>query len=152
MRFIVGGRPLELTAEQVIQAMAGVHPEPFREHIVQLRETVFPPKQVLAVVTGWDRLSFTTMEAQRVLSKLGFVCQRAGTLDDGRGAWLARQLRTGHWTSGSRLSKLDSQRRKLQSLGFTLDYASWRTEDRALRSRRSSVPAPAAGLLAASSP
>ncbi len=69
--------------------MAGVHPEPFREHIVQLRETVFPPKQVLAVVTGWDRLSFTTMEAQRVLSKLGFVCQRAGTLDDGRGAWLA---------------------------------------------------------------
>jgi hypothetical protein len=29
--------------------------------------TVYPPKQVLATVSGWDRTSFTTMEAQRVL-------------------------------------------------------------------------------------
>lgn len=31
----------------------------------------YPPKQVLAVVTGWERTSYTTMEAQRVLGKIG---------------------------------------------------------------------------------
>jgi len=45
----------------------GVHPEPIREHLVEMLATVYPPKQVLATVSGWDRTSFTTMEAQRVL-------------------------------------------------------------------------------------
>ena len=78
MRFTVGGRPLDLAAEQVSRAMKQVEPEAIREHLVEMNGTVYPPKQVLAVVTGWARTTFTTMEAERVLMRLGFVCRRGG--------------------------------------------------------------------------
>lgn len=88
MRSVVGGRELDLTADDVIRRMRGVEPETIREHFVVISDEAFPPKQALAQVTGWDRQTFTTMEATRVLSRLGFVCQRAGQLDDGRPAWV----------------------------------------------------------------
>ena len=65
-----------------------MEPETIREHFVVIDGRVFPPKQALAQVSGWDRQSFTTMEATRVLSRLGFVCQRAGQRVDGRPAWV----------------------------------------------------------------
>jgi hypothetical protein len=83
----VGGRPLDLTRQEVEQKMRGHQPEPIREHLVEMLDTVYPPKQVLATVTGWDRTSFTTMEAQRVLTKIGFVCRRAGGDQADRPAW-----------------------------------------------------------------
>lgn len=86
--FTVGRRPLTLTLAQVAETMRGVQPEPIREHLVELHGTVFPPKQVLATVTGWDRSTFTTMEAQRVLIRVGFVCRRAGKRPNGESAWV----------------------------------------------------------------
>ena len=77
-RMVVGGRELDLTATDVLDKMRNVEPEPIREHLVELGDTEFPPKQVLATVTGWDRQSFTTMEANRVLTRLGFSCCRIG--------------------------------------------------------------------------
>lgn len=74
---MVGGRPLELTASEVAERMRGEDPESIREHFVEVAGSAFPPKQVLAAVTGWDRATFTTMEALRVLNRLGFVCLRA---------------------------------------------------------------------------
>ena len=82
-RMIVGGRELDLTANEVLDKMRNVEPEPIREHLVEIGDTEFPPKQVLAVVTGWDRRSFTTMEANRVLTRLGFNCCRIGHRPDG---------------------------------------------------------------------
>jgi hypothetical protein len=75
----VGGRPLDLAAEEVVERMHGQEPEIVREHVVEVLAAAFPPKQVLAAVTGWDRNSFTTMEAVRVLTRLGFACRRAGS-------------------------------------------------------------------------
>lgn len=89
MRFTVGGRPLDLTHEHVLAKMKGVEQEAIREHLVEIGGAVYPPKQVLAEVTQWDRTSYTTMEAQRVLTRLGFVCRRAGALPDGKPAWMA---------------------------------------------------------------
>jgi hypothetical protein len=86
VKFTVGGRALELTKEQVETAMRGVPQDDIREHVVEMLGTVFPPKQVLAVVTGWDRQTYTTMEAQRVLTRLGFTCRRWGS-DTGAPAW-----------------------------------------------------------------
>ena len=83
MKFTVGGREIDLTLEQVAHALQGVEPEPIQEHLVELNGTVYPPKQVFAIVTGWPRRTFTTMEAQRVLSRLGLICRRAG-----RSAWV----------------------------------------------------------------
>ncbi|WP_328646562.1 hypothetical protein OHS58_47000 [Amycolatopsis sp. NBC_00348] len=90
VRVTVGGRPLDLNHETVLTAMREVAAEPIREHLVEVGHTVFPPKQVFAVVTGWERTTYTTMEAQRVLTKVGFVCRRAGQAADGRPAWLTQ--------------------------------------------------------------
>lgn len=73
---VVGGREFDLTQDEVIRRMSDVQPDPIREHFVVIGEKPFPPKQALALVTGWDRQTFTTMEAIRVLNRIGFVCQR----------------------------------------------------------------------------
>lgn len=83
----VGGRDFSWSKEDVEHAMRGQAPELIQKYVVEVGETVFPPKQVLAHVTGWERQSFTTMEAQRVLNRLGFVCREADLLDDGRPGW-----------------------------------------------------------------
>jgi hypothetical protein len=77
--FVVGGRELDLDTKKVLDKMRNVEPEPIRDHLVEVGNTEFPPKQVLATVTGWDRQSFTTMEANRVLTRLGFHCCRVGS-------------------------------------------------------------------------
>lgn len=88
MRFTVGGEEYDLTPEQVERRMRGVEPEEIRKHVVELLGTVYPPKQVFAAVTGRSRASFTTMEAQRVLTRLGYRCRTAGQRTDGTPAWL----------------------------------------------------------------
>lgn len=93
MQFVVGGRELDLTADEVVRSMRGVEPETVREHVVAIGDNLFPPKQVLAQATGWDRQTFTTMEALRVLKRLGFRpsrghSQRAGQRIGGRPAWV----------------------------------------------------------------
>jgi hypothetical protein len=70
----VGGRDFNLTNEEVEVRMKGAEPELIQKHAVEVNGQMFPPKQVLGHVTGWERTSYTTMEAQRVLTRLGFVC------------------------------------------------------------------------------
>lgn len=89
MRFTVGGEEYDITKERVLSAMRGVASEPIQKHLVEIEGTVFPPKQVFATVTGRVRTSFTTMEAQRVLRRLGFVCREAGHAEDGAPTWAA---------------------------------------------------------------
>lgn len=83
----VGGRPFDFSKAEIERRMRGVQPEAIREHLVEVLDTVYPPKQVLATVTGWERTSFTTMEAQRVLSRVGLICRRAGTAGSGQRVW-----------------------------------------------------------------
>jgi len=84
----VGGRDFSEDKCSVELVMRGETPELIQKYVVEVNGTVFPPKQVLATVTGWERQSFTTMEAQRVLNKIGFICRAAGTLPDGRAGWV----------------------------------------------------------------
>jgi hypothetical protein len=77
MRFVVRGDEYDLTSEQVRQSMNGVSSESIQKHVVEINGTGYPPKQVFARVSGRDRGSFTTQEAQRVLTRLGFVCRQA---------------------------------------------------------------------------
>lgn len=89
MRFVVGGEEFEFSREAVERSLKGVPPEPFQKYVVELLGTVYPPKQVFAIMSGRDRSSFTTQEAQRVLTRLGFVCREAGRTTDGVPAWVA---------------------------------------------------------------
>lgn len=73
----VGGRDFNLTKQEVENRMKGEAPEFIQKHVVEINGQMFPPKQVLGHVTGWARMSFTTMEAQRVLTRIGFVCSEA---------------------------------------------------------------------------
>lgn len=75
-RVKVGGRDREITEEEVIRKVRSVEPEPIREHLVEIAGTAYPPKQVLETVTGWDRRTFTSLEAVRVLTRVGFICRR----------------------------------------------------------------------------
>jgi|HubBroStandDraft_5_1064220.scaffolds.fasta_scaffold817000_1 hypothetical protein len=72
----VGGRRREITKDEVIRKMHGVKPEPVREHLVEIAGTAYPPKQVLETVTTWNRRSFTSLEAVRVLTSAGFPSRR----------------------------------------------------------------------------
>lgn len=86
MKFVVRGDEYDLTPEQVRRSMKGVSSESIQKHLVEVNGTVYPPKQVFATVSGRDRGSFTTQEAQRVLTRLGFVCRQAGAVG-GRPVW-----------------------------------------------------------------
>ncbi len=116
MRFTVGGEDYDLTRERVISAMRGATSEPIQKHLVEIDGAVFPPKQVFATVTGRARTSFTTMEAQRVLRRLNFVCRQAGQLDDGTPAWVpARDEGGGEATLEARIAALEATLGTLQA-------------------------------------
>ena len=58
--------------------MSDVDPEPIRERYAVVLGRRYPPKQVLAAVTGLDRADFTTHQARAVLRRLGFGVYRRG--------------------------------------------------------------------------
>lgn len=113
MKFVVGGEEYDLTREEVERRMRGVEPEVIRKHVVEMLGTVYPPKQVFGTVARRPRTSFTTMEAQRVLSKLGFRCRTADRLPDGTPAWSIVEGRgddaEGGEGSPSRLTALEAR-------------------------------------------
>jgi hypothetical protein len=73
----VSGHRYELDPHGVQTALEGVLPEPIHEHYVVINGRRWPPKQVLALVTGLDRADFTTHQARRALTRLGFPAARA---------------------------------------------------------------------------
>jgi hypothetical protein len=75
----VSGHQYSLDSGKIEAALQGGLPEPIREHFVVINGRRWPPKQVLALVTGLDRADFTTHHARRVLTRLGFPAGRAVT-------------------------------------------------------------------------
>src|ERR1700723_4100384 len=73
----VSGHRYDLDRRSVEAALKGVLPEPIQEHFVVINGRRWPPKQVLALVTGLDRADFTTHQARRALPRLGFPAGRA---------------------------------------------------------------------------
>jgi hypothetical protein len=77
MQFTVAGHDFNLERALVERSVERQLPDPVFEHYVVVSGRRFPPKQVLACVTGLDRADFTTHQARRVLMRLGFVASRA---------------------------------------------------------------------------
>lgn len=73
----VSGHQYDLDPGGVEAALDGVLPEPIHEHFVVINGRRWPPKQVLALVTSLDRADFTTHQARRALTRLGFPAGRA---------------------------------------------------------------------------
>jgi hypothetical protein len=83
----VSGRRFGLDERKIERAVARALPEPIRDHFVVVGGRRWPPKQVLALATGLDRADFTTHQARRILTRLGFP---AGRLDQTSGRRSAR--------------------------------------------------------------
>jgi hypothetical protein len=73
----IAGQPFVITRDGVLSKTRNLVPEELRDHGVKLHGKVFPVKQVVAVVTGLDRLDFQSMQARSVLKRLGFELWRA---------------------------------------------------------------------------
>jgi hypothetical protein len=73
----ISGHLYDLHPRDVEAALQEELPEPIQEHFVVINGRRWPPKQVLAVVTGLDRADFTTHQARGALTRLGFPAARA---------------------------------------------------------------------------
>jgi hypothetical protein len=129
MRFTMGGRKFDLTAEDVRRRMTEVQPEPFQKYVVELNGTVYPPKQVINTCLDFPRTSFTTMEAQRVLTRLGFVCRQAGTGVGKMKAWVAT---TGDEGAPDASSGLETEMGSFRAALTTIQLAVARLDDRVM--------------------
>jgi hypothetical protein len=74
--FRISQQAYDLDADTIEDALAGVLPEPIREHYVVIGGRRYPPKQVLTCATDLDRADFTTHQARRILKRLGFLAAR----------------------------------------------------------------------------
>jgi len=74
--FTVSGRRFDLDRTTVEAVCERELPDPLNEHYVVVGGRRFPPKQVLAAVTGLDKADFTTHQARRILKRLGFAAAR----------------------------------------------------------------------------
>lgn len=72
----VAKQRFELGPEDVELRLRGVLPEPITSHFVVIDGRRYPPKQVIGALTGIDRADFTTHQARRVLTGLGFAAGR----------------------------------------------------------------------------
>ena len=72
----VSGHRYDFDAQGVEEALRGELPEPIQEHFVVINGRRWPPKQVLALITGLDRADFTTHQARRAMTRLGFAAGR----------------------------------------------------------------------------
>jgi hypothetical protein len=72
----IAGRRFQLTRRDISQAVRALDPEPITSHFVVVGNRRYPPKQVIAAVTGLDRADFTTHQARRTLMGLGFSAGR----------------------------------------------------------------------------
>jgi hypothetical protein len=75
--FVLNGNRLGYSRSQVLAAVKNQIPRRIDKYKVAIDGVEFPPKQVLELLTGIQPINFTTMDAQRVLKKLGFSSQVA---------------------------------------------------------------------------
>lgn len=70
--FILNGRQVTLTADQVRAAASKLTPQRVQAHGVEIDGRIFPVKQIFEAVTGCDRADFITTTARRHLKNLDF--------------------------------------------------------------------------------
>lgn len=72
----ISKRSFQLDRRLVEKTMLGVLGEPISSHYVVVGSRRYPPKQVIARITGLDRADFTSHQARRILMGLGFAVGR----------------------------------------------------------------------------
>src|SRR5713101_4119409 len=70
--FELRGKRFELSRSDVEERLKRIEPKPVTKYQVRINGKAYPPKQALAAAIGKPVANFTTMDATRILSKLGF--------------------------------------------------------------------------------
>jgi hypothetical protein len=70
--FKLRGKTYRLSKADVERAVAKVEPRSTEKYAVMIGERAFPPKQLIEVSLHLPPMAFTTMDAQRILTRLGF--------------------------------------------------------------------------------
>jgi len=84
VQFVVKGKLIHLSRDAVLEAMAGVQPQPIRSHAVSVGGVWYPVNQVFAKATGLASRDFTSAVARRHLARLGFDLKRRHSLTRGK--------------------------------------------------------------------
>lgn len=70
--FKLRGKTYRLSKTDVERAVAKVEPRPTEKYAVMIGGRAYPPKQLIEVSLRLPPMSYTTMDANRILGKLGF--------------------------------------------------------------------------------
>jgi len=63
--------------ENILKSIRNIEPEPVGKYYVRIDGREYPIKQVISIALNIPKISFTSMDAYRILTKLGFkVYQR----------------------------------------------------------------------------
>src|SRR5208282_6061968 len=81
--FVLNGKRYNFSHSQVLGVVKNQIPRRIEKYRVELDGVDFPPKQILELLTGIEPINFTTMDAQRILKKLGFASQTASRAQAG---------------------------------------------------------------------
>lgn len=76
LTFMAGGRSFRLSSADVVDSLAGHHPEQVTTYFVDIAGERWPVKQVLSLALGLERSAFQSQTSRRVLERLGFVVGR----------------------------------------------------------------------------
>ena len=74
-RFTIRREIYEMDAEEVRQAVKGMAPGPISKYYVEIDSQRYAIKEVLATVCDIPPISFTSVDAYRILDRLGFKIQ-----------------------------------------------------------------------------
>jgi hypothetical protein len=79
--FILNGKRYNLSRTQLEKAAQSQPPRRIDKYQVSVGDMLYPPKQLVELLTNEQPINFTTMDAQRILKKLGYETKIA---DQGR--------------------------------------------------------------------
>lgn len=105
----IAKQPFRLDRRRIEKEMRNVLGEPISSHYVVVGRRRYPPKQVIALVTGLDRADFTSHQARRILMGLGFAVGRrpGSSAPSGGGSATSRAGGFGAKDDGARLGRRD---------------------------------------------
>src|SRR5688572_5175034 len=70
--FTLGGKEYTVFREEVDDLLKHVAPREPDKYAVRVHHRLYPPKQVVAVAIGLPLTKFTTMDASRIVTALGY--------------------------------------------------------------------------------
>src|SRR4051812_45240251 len=71
-KFVLRGKQYQLSRADVERATVNLQPRPGEKYLVEIGGVRFPPKQLLAESLKIRASTFTTIDANRILGRLGF--------------------------------------------------------------------------------